>query len=159
MTLREQEMPFKEVEKAESSGSSYLPMEVELQEGSGENGEGVEFSDSDEQAHEISDDESQEVPAEGDLDNYQLARDRTRRANVKKPARYSNSSLVYYAFCATEVVESVEPSNYKEAVKSRERDRWIKAMQDEIDSLLKNKTWILVTRKKLQKLIGYKWIF
>ena len=58
---------------------------------------------------------------------------------------------------AAEEVEST--GTYKEAVKSRERDRWIKAMQDEIDSLLKNKTWILVTRKVMQKLIGCKWIF
>ena len=66
---------------------------------------------------------------------------------------------MYYAFCAAEEVESSEPGTYKEAVRSREKDRWIKAMQEELDSLLKNKTWVLVTRKVMQKLIGCKWIF
>ena len=120
--------------------------------------EEASVSETEEQIYEISDDE-EIVPADTNLDDYRLARDRERRKNVKRPTRYSNASPVYYAFCAAEEMGSNEPGTYKEAVSSRERDRWIKVMQAEIDSLLKNKTWILVTRKMMQKIIGCKWIF
>lgn len=32
-------------------------------------------------------------------------------------------------------------------------------MQDEIDSLHKNKTWVLVEKPERKKLVDYKWIF
>ena len=90
--------------------------------------------------------------------NYLLARDRQRRV-ITPPARHSISSLVYYALCVAEGIECSEPLNYKDALRSNEISRWIKAMKEEMKSLIKNKTWVLVTRTKLQKLIGCKWIF
>nr|GEZ16377.1 zinc finger, CCHC-type [Tanacetum cinerariifolium] len=48
-----------------------------------------------------------------------------------------------------------EPRNYKEAVQDK---KWIEAMQIEIDSINKNKTWKLATLPDNQKAIGLKWV-
>nr|GEX18117.1 zinc finger, CCHC-type [Tanacetum cinerariifolium] len=49
-----------------------------------------------------------------------------------------------------------EPRNYKEVAQDK---KWIKAMQIEIDSINKNKTWKLATLPDNQKAIGLKWVF
>nr|GEW42699.1 ribonuclease H-like domain, reverse transcriptase, RNA-dependent DNA polymerase [Tanacetum cinerariifolium] len=49
-----------------------------------------------------------------------------------------------------------KPRNYKEAAQDK---KWIKAMQIEIDSINKNKTWKLATLPDNQKAIGLKWVF
>ena len=37
--------------------------------------------------------------------------------------------------------------------------RWVQAMKEEMEALLKNKTWILVNLPKGQKTVGCKWVF
>lgn len=49
-----------------------------------------------------------------------------------------------------------EPENYSEAASSKE---WIDAMESEIDSIVRNKTWELVEKPIGVKTIGLKWIF
>ncbi|GJZ66163.1 zinc finger, CCHC-type containing protein [Tanacetum coccineum] len=49
-----------------------------------------------------------------------------------------------------------EPRNYKEAAQDK---KWIEAMQKEIDSINKNKTWKLAILPDNQKAIGLKWVF
>lgn len=52
-----------------------------------------------------------------------------------------------------------EPGNFQEALQDPDSDQWVDASDDEIASLLKNKTWILVDRRSDKKAIGCKWIF
>ena len=54
--------------------------------------------------------------------------------------------MLYYALAVAEEIEYHEPSSYKEAIRTHEKDKWLRVMQEEIDSLYKNKTWILVLR-------------
>nr|GEZ27152.1 zinc finger, CCHC-type [Tanacetum cinerariifolium] len=49
-----------------------------------------------------------------------------------------------------------EPRNYKEVTQDK---KWIEAMQIEINSINKNKTWKLATLPDNQKAIGLKWVF
>ena len=112
-----------------------------------------------------SDQSGADTYSDNSLSNYQLARDRVRRENIKRPTRYSEADVVYYALCAAENLECADPLSFKEAMMSRDRERWIEAMNEEMDSLLKNKTWILVDKSNLKqeskdkKLISCKWIF
>lgn len=92
------------------------------------------------------------------LRGYRLARDRQRRV-IKPPARFGHSDMVSYALSIAEELEYQEPRDYREAINSPEKEKWIAAMQEEIDSLLKNGTWVLVDKPRLQKLVGCKWIF
>jgi transposase InsO family protein len=51
---------------------------------------------------------------------------------------------------------SIEPENFEEAFKE---DAWRKAMQEEIDSIEKNKTWELVEKPNNKEAIGVKWVY
>ena len=44
-------------------------------------------------------------------------------------------------------------------MKSKECKEWLRAMREEIESVLKNETWILVKNPLTQKIISCKWIF
>jgi hypothetical protein len=43
--------------------------------------------------------------------------------------------------CAEHVENDAKPSTYTEAIASVDREKWISAMQEEMQSLDKNSTW------------------
>ncbi|KAL1536502.1 hypothetical protein AAHA92_29144 [Salvia divinorum] len=100
-----------------------------------------------------------QVDAQADLRNYQLARDRVRRTNIRPPAKYVDSEMLYFALCVAEQVVFSEPETYQAAINGPENDRWLQAMIEEIESLIKNKTWILVDKVEGRKVISCKWIY
>lgn len=59
----------------------------------------------------------------------------------------------------TEMVANLEPLTFNDAMQSKDSSNWKQAMQEEMDSLIKNQTWELVDKPKNQKLLGCKWIF
>ncbi|KAH9697781.1 Integrase catalytic domain-containing protein [Citrus sinensis] len=93
-----------------------------------------------------------------ELHDYQLARDRARK-ETKPPSRYAYVGMVAYALNSVEDITIEEPASYREAVKSSDPRNWIKAMEEEIDSLIKKKTWTLVTNLGNESLVSCKWIF
>ena len=56
-------------------------------------------------------------------------------------------------------MEHEEPKSYKEAIKSKEKASWLKAMNKELHSPNKNQTWTLVERPKNQRVVGCIWLF
>ena len=52
-----------------------------------------------------------------------------------------------------------DPKTFKEAIVSRDVAFWKEAINDEIDSILSNNTWILVDLPPESKPIGCKWVF
>lgn len=64
--------------------------------------------------------------------------------------RYSENAFI------TSVVNFVEPCSYKEASQYSE---WRATMEEEYESILKNKTWDLVELPECKQPIGYKWIY
>ncbi|KAE9597583.1 putative RNA-directed DNA polymerase [Lupinus albus] len=52
-----------------------------------------------------------------------------------------------------------DPETYDEAMKSQDYAFWKEAIQEEIDSIMGNKTWKLVDLPPGSKPIGCKWIF
>ncbi|RVW67898.1 Retrovirus-related Pol polyprotein from transposon TNT 1-94 [Vitis vinifera] len=73
--------------------------------------------------------ERQDEPTQG-LESYSLARDSI----------------------AEEIVD-MEPKTYQEAINSNEANQWVKAIQEEMDSLRKNETWELVTKPSSIRLL------
>jgi hypothetical protein len=59
----------------------------------------------------------------------------------------------YYVFNLEE-----NPSNLKEALASPDAIFWKEAVNDEMDALISNKSWILVELPLGFKTIGYKWV-
>lgn len=93
-----------------------------------------------------------------DLDSYILARDRKRRES-KMPSKYDDFDVVAYALSAASDIEVDEPRSYQEAMRSKDRDLWDAASKDEIVSLDKNETWVLVNRPEKKRVIGCKWVY
>ena len=75
---------------------------------------------------------------------------RRQRREIQKPARFTD--MVAYAL---PVVDNI-PSTYTEAIQSLENNRWLGAMEEEMQSLEKNKTWKLAQLPKGKKAIGCK---
>ena len=80
-----------------------------------------------------------------------IAADRPKR-QPKPVKRYIEECNVAYAMSVAEEIEgNSEPSNYSEANTSADRNNWMTAMQDEMESLEKNGTWDLVKLPKNKK--------
>ena len=60
---------------------------------------------------------------------------------------------------ATQQTITFEPTSFKQAMGSSEGPKWRLATDKEFNSLLANKTWTLVDRPRLRKVIPCKWVF
>lgn len=90
---------------------------------------------------------------------HQQSQEGRPKRNVTQPRWFSDYDMSFFALCVAEVIAYAEPATYEEAIKCKESQKWIKAMKEEIESLLKNGTWILVVNPRTQKLISCKWLF
>lgn len=52
-----------------------------------------------------------------------------------------------------------EPLTYADAIKSKESNQWLAAMNDELNSLKKNETWCVVDKPNGRNIVGCKWVF
>ena len=111
-----------------------------------------------------------------------IARDRPRRENVRPPARYTDDNAyggedpvavdgrtdaqgnqreaeTLLAFLAASQYKTGIPNLHREAVKSPNAERWRAAEKAEYDSLLENKTWVLVPRPKDWQVVANRWVY
>jgi len=68
---------------------------------------------------------------------------------------YGKHNVVAYALS----VEDDEPITFTQAVSDPDRQSWSAAMEEEMESLEKNRTWDLVPLPKGKRAIGCKWVF
>lgn len=79
------------------------------------------------------------------------------RKEIKKPPRYAHcisivdTNSMAYALATVENIEFVE--------QSKDASQWVVAMNEEMQSILKNNTWNLVLLPRGAKLVGCKWVF
>ncbi|KAG8498693.1 hypothetical protein CXB51_005074 [Gossypium anomalum] len=91
------------------------------------------------------------------LPNLSL-KDSSNKENQKQ--KYAEADLVAYALNVAEDIDAnQEPSNYSEAISCEDSEKWMFAMQEEMESLHKNKTWDLVKLPKGKKTVRCKWVF
>ncbi|KAG7533237.1 Reverse transcriptase RNA-dependent DNA polymerase [Arabidopsis thaliana x Arabidopsis arenosa] len=91
-----------------------------------------------------------EEPEEAGVSDYQIARNRPRR-QINPPIRFQDyvvdeeqlEEVAGYAYLVTEDGSKPEPSNYQEAMRDADSDKWVEASDEEMSSLLKNRTWDL----------------
>ncbi|KAG8485681.1 hypothetical protein CXB51_019023 [Gossypium anomalum] len=82
------------------------------------------------------------------------------RREIKPPKKYAEADLVVYALNVAEDIDvNQEPSNYSEAISCEDSKKWMFVMQEEMESLHKNKTWDLVKLSKGKKTFCCKWVF
>ncbi|WVZ89612.1 hypothetical protein U9M48_035991 [Paspalum notatum var. saurae] len=84
-----------------------------------------------------------------------------RPARVRKPVRrlIEECNVSFALSCAEEIDCGAEPSTYTEAMISGDREKWMFAMQEEMQSLEKNGTWDIVRLPAGKKAVRCKWIF
>ena len=84
-----------------------------------------------------------------------IALDKPKRER-KKPEKYGfDQDEVNYALN----VSQGDPTTYQEAIASDDRESWMVAMSEEMQSLDKNSVWELVSKPKDRKIVGCKWVF
>ncbi|KAJ0818200.1 putative RNA-directed DNA polymerase [Helianthus annuus] len=74
---------------------------------------------------------------------------------VEKVVNYASLSVDNLCFVSS-LNKSVEPNSYSEAIKD---PRWIEAMNQEMEALNRNNTWVVVDLPKGRKPIGCKWVY
>jgi Reverse transcriptase (RNA-dependent DNA polymerase) len=74
---------------------------------------------------------------------------------IQKFIRYDKLSPNYCTFLA-EIDKNTKPNNFEEA---RKQSQWIKAMNEELEALNRNKTWELVELPIRKKTIGCRWVY
>jgi hypothetical protein len=72
---------------------------------------------------------------------------------VKPPQRFT--LLLNYIL----LTDGGEPLTYEESLQDGNSSKWELAMKDEMDSLLKNKTWELTTLPEGKKALQNKWVY
>ncbi|KAH9681219.1 hypothetical protein KPL71_026889 [Citrus sinensis] len=89
---------------------------------------------------------------------YQLARDRKRRT-IRPPKRYAVADLIAYALSTAQEINDDEPKTYQEAITSNNNLEWKRAMDEEVESLMKNEAWKLIKKPEKKKAASCKWIY
>lgn len=116
---------------------------------------GVAENDSSESKDEVVEQDEEDAI---DIAGYQLARDRSPRVIVP-PARFTDYSMVAFTLLTAEVLNLEEPQCYHEARDSVEWLMWNGSMDEEMTSLVKNGTCVIVDRPEGKKFIGCRWLY
>ncbi|KAJ0441169.1 putative RNA-directed DNA polymerase [Helianthus annuus] len=74
---------------------------------------------------------------------------------IEKVVNYANLSYENMCFVAS-LNKIVEPTCYNEAAKN---EKWVEAMNNEMEALYRNNTWVLVDLPSDRKSIGCKWVY
>ncbi|KAH9779520.1 Integrase catalytic domain-containing protein [Citrus sinensis] len=88
--------------------------------------------------------------AESEEDIYQLARDRKRKT-IRPPKRYAMADLIAYVLTVAQELNNDEHRTYQEAITGKNKLEWKRAMDEEMTSLIKNKTWELIEKPAMRK--------
>jgi hypothetical protein len=106
-------------------------------------------------------DDVQHLPPVLQLDvDLPIATRKSKRGCGRPHRLIEECNMIYYALsCAEQVDSSYESATYSEAIACSDREKWIAAMQDEMQSLEKNCTWDVVPLPKGKKHVRCKWIY
>ena len=88
--------------------------------------------------------------------NKELKIPRRSTRDKKSPIKYpeNSSNNIYVNFCRVDT-----PYTFEHAMDSKDRENWIKAMDNEIESLNENKIWVLVNKQEDKEILELKWVY
>ena len=93
-------------------------------------------------------------PHNSDQEDHNMISERS-KCIIRPPVRYGFKDLVSYCL----VINSEDPSTFQEAIDSSERDKWMEAMVEEMESLNEKKNWECSEPPKGKNPIGCEWVF
>nr|GEV11709.1 hypothetical protein [Tanacetum cinerariifolium] len=76
-----------------------------------------------------------------------------------RTSRVPDRMCLYVDFEEHELGDLVKPANYKAALLDPESDKWLNAMNVEMQSMKDNEVWELVNLPPDEKTVGHKWLF
>ena len=100
-------------------------------------------------AQDIEDVKQREQPAPLEMEESQVRRS---IRECRPSTRYPSSEYIF-------LIDEEEPKSFQEVVSHKYKQSQIKAMQEEMNSLHKNKTYELVELPKGKKALRNKWVF
>ncbi|KAM2860463.1 hypothetical protein COP2_025757 [Malus domestica] len=111
--------------------------------------------------HEIADqnEPSQEEQIQGEPNQKKPPALQENEDQVRKSSRSRRPSTKYSLSEYIMLTNYGEPETYEEARTHNDSDKWMKAMESEMDSLLNNDTYELVELPKGRKALKNKWVF
>ena len=120
----------------------------------------IETSDSSEESETESEVQSFAQVTESEAESDDDPHERRYPVRNRHPKQFPDF-VTYCAFmtCASEIVREFEPNSYQEAINSDHSAEWKRAMELEIESMMKNNVWQTVSRPEGQKVVGSKWVF
>lgn len=77
----------------------------------------------------------------------------------RRPERLTCERLDEVHVAQARLMHQVEPETYEVAMRSKEKNEWIQAMNEEMKSLEKTNTWELSELPEGFKPLGLKWVF
>lgn len=80
-------------------------------------------------------------------------------ANLRRSTRARKPSTMFSSGEYVLLIDEGEPNCFQDVQNNADKDKWLKAMQEEMDSLHKNHTYDLVERPKRKRVLKNKWIF
>ena len=89
---------------------------------------------------------------------YSIANNKGKRT-IKPNSKHANSAITYSLSVAEKTPDDEKPSRYVDTISTPDSTSWLIAMNEELESLQKNKTWELVKSPKGKKIVGCKWVF
>jgi hypothetical protein len=80
------------------------------------------------------------------------------KSGSKRQRQPSTILKDYYVLNTDDINLQEDPVNFKEAVNNHDAEKWIKAMNEELESIQKNDVWVLTDLPNQRKAIGCKWV-
>lgn len=121
--------------------------------------------ESDEEMEEVSLDQPEERAERLEIDLSKVPKElRCSQSNIPPPIKKyrlrSEQREEERAVAQLTTHEATEdPQSFKEAMDGEEKKEWLEAMQEEMDSMYRNKVWKLVKRPADKNIVSCKWVF
>lgn len=82
-----------------------------------------------------------------------------RRSTKERRSAISSDYVVYLGENDYDIGHVVDPVTFQEAVSNPQKDLWMDAMREEMQSMQHNKVWELVELPEGCKPVGFKWVY
>lgn len=80
------------------------------------------------------------------------------RREIRLPRKFDDYDIEISCLALLSEFADV-PKSYTEALQSGSRDMWERAINDELNALIENKTWEIVERPEKEQIISNRWVF
>ncbi|GJW79517.1 retrotransposon protein, putative, ty1-copia subclass [Tanacetum coccineum] len=97
--------------------------------------------------------------ASGSLEDLEIIQEEDTHPSIDTSLNHEEDDLEMMTSTEHELGDLGEPANYKAALLDPESDKWLTAMNVEMQSMKDNEVWILVELPPNGKTVGSKWLF